>query len=265
MKRATVYLVFIAALCLLSFAGCDDDSTTEPTLGDGHFTLKLIDSVGPYESVNIEIIEVSVHRAGDDTTSGWMVVSSDTLTANLLEFTNGNFAVLADSALAAGDYTQVRLLLTDNNSVVVDGVSHPLQIPSATTSGLKLNHPFTIEEGLTYSATLDFDAERSIHVTGNGTYKMRPVIRIIVDAISGAIFGTVNPVEAFAKVMTFAGNDTISTYTDTLTGNFRLMALPAGSYNVEIACTAGTWADTVLPNIQVSEGMETDLGEIVLD
>lgn len=265
MTRFSVLLATIAVFCLLAFIGCSDDTTTEPNTGEGHFTLKLIDSVGPYDEVNIEVIEVSVHMSDFDSTGGWMVLSEDTLAVNLLEFTNGNYAMLADSSLAAGHYTQVRLLLTDNNTVVVDGVSHPLEIPSGTTSGLKLNHGFSIEDGFTYSATLDFDADRSIHMTGNGRYKMRPVIRIVVDAASGNIFGTIDPVNARAKIMTFVGDDTISTYADTLSGDFRLMALPAGMYDVEIATTEGAYRDTVLADVSVTAGAETDLGVVVLD
>ena len=196
MNRLALMITASIALLLLALVGCGDDDTTAPegVTGDGHFTLKLIDSVGPYDEVNIEVIQVSVHRAGEDSSSGWLVVSQDTLAVDLLDYTNGNFAVLADSVLAAGQYTQVRLLLTDNNTVVVDGESHELEIPSGSTSGLKLNHPFTIEDGVTYSATLDFDAERSIHLTGNNRYKMSPVIRIVVDEVSGSIFGTIDPV-----------------------------------------------------------------------
>ena len=267
MKRIVALVAVTALIALSLVAGCSDDDTTtpDPTPGDGQLVLKLIDSVGPYEEVNIEVIEVSVHKAGDDSTSGWMVVSEDTLAVNLLEYTNGNFAVLADSSLAAGEYTQVRLLLTDRNTVVVHGETHDLEIPSGSTSGLKLNHPFIIEEGVSYGATLDFDAERSIHMTGNGQYKMSPVIRIVVDATSGSIFGNIDPVAARARVMTVVGDDTVSTYADTLTGDFRLMALPAGVYDVEVAATAGAYRDTLLPGVQAIAGGETDLGMISLE
>ncbi len=266
MKRHAAYLVMFALLLFLGIAGCsDDDSTAPESTADGHLKLNLIDSVGPYEEVNIEVIEVSVHRAGEDSTAGWIIVSEDTMNVNLLDFTNGHFAVLADSSLASGQYTQVRLLLTDNNTVVVEGETHELEIPSGSTSGLKLNHPFTIEAGTTYSATLDFDAERSIHVTGGGDYKMSPVIRIVVDATSGSIFGNIDPVDARARIMTVVGGDTVSTYADTLTGDFRLMALPAGVFQVEIAATAGSYRDTVMTDVQATAGGETDLGVIALE
>ena len=267
MNRIFAGLSILALLCALIIAGCSDDDVSNPVAeaGEGHFTLKLIDSVGPYDAVNIEVIKVSVHKAGEDSTSGWIVVSEDTLSVNLLEYTNGNFAVLADSALAGGEYTQVRLLLTDNNTVVVEGETHDLEIPSGSTSGLKLNHPFTIEDGTTYSATLDFDAERSIHVTGNQRYKMNPVIRLVVDATSGSISGTIDPVETRAAIMTIVGEDTVSTYADTLTGDFRLMALPSGIYDIEVAATVGSYRDTVLADIQAPSGGETDLGIIYLE
>ena len=268
MKRSTAFPIMLALMLFMGIAGCSEDNstTTDPAAaGAGHIKLNLIDSVGPYDEVNIEVIEVSVHRADEDSTSGWIVVSEDTLSVNLLEYTNGNVAILADSTLASGLYTQVRLLLTENNTVVVEGETHDLEIPSGSTTGLKLNHGFTIEEGLTYSATLDFDAERSINQLGNGRYKMSPVIRLVVDATSGSIFGTIDPVEARAQIMTVVGGDTVSTYADTVTGDFRLMALPVGLYDVEIAATVGDFRDTLLTEIQtVAEG-ETDMGTIALE
>lgn len=267
MKALPVYLTLLCSLLLVGLIGCSDDDSTapEPTAGEAPFVLKLIDSVGPYDEVNLEVIEVSAHRAGEDSTSGWVILSQDTLAVNLLEFTNGNYAVLSDTVLSGGDYTQIRLLLTENNTVVVAGETHELEIPSGSTSGLKLNHPFTIEEDVLYSATLDFDAERSIHVTGNGRYKMNPVIRVVVDATSGTIGGTVVPVDARAMVMTLVGADTVSTYADTLTGDFRLMALPAGSYDLEISATAGAWEDSLVNGVEVSAGADTELGTISLE
>ena len=39
-----------------------------------------------------------------------------------------------------------------------DGETHELEVPSGESSGLKLNHPFTLAPGTIHEATLDFDA-----------------------------------------------------------------------------------------------------------
>jgi hypothetical protein len=45
------------------------------------------------------------------------------------------------------------------------------------------------------SCTFDFDANKSIVKLGNGGYKLKPVIRTVETAISGAIKGTITPIE----------------------------------------------------------------------
>jgi hypothetical protein len=246
--------------------GCSDDATTAPTSGTGFIKINLIDAPGDYQQVNVEVIRVEVHRADEaDSNSGWSVVSEDTTTVDLLTLTDGNLAVLADSTLAAGTYTQVRLILSENNTVMVDSMLHDLEIPSSQNTGLKLNHPFTINDGAMYEFTLDFDADRSIHRTGNGQYKMKPVIRIIVDQTSGGLMGAVEPVVARAKVWAVAGADTVTAWADTLSGEFKFSMLPAGSYELRIGATVGAYHDTVLTGQVVTVGQMTDVGTVVLE
>jgi|GEM_PF-6133549 len=193
----------------------------------GRIVVNLIDAPGDYEEVNIEFIQVDVRVAEDDTTQGWHTIAVDTTRANLLELTDGNYTVLADSTVPVGNYTEVRLLLSENNTVKVDGQLHELKVPSGYTSGLKLKHSFEITSGIVYSVTIDFDADRSIVETGNGGYKLKPVLRMTVDAVSGGILGQVLPVDARAHIMTttFAG-DTVVAWADTLDGDFMFPVLP---------------------------------------
>lgn len=91
---------------------------------------------------------------------------------------------LADLGLAelpAGKYTQIRLKVTSAQVVLQDGSTHGVKIPSGT---LKLVHPFTIEAGSQTLMTLDFDAEKSVHKTGNGQYQMKPVIKVVATKLA---------------------------------------------------------------------------------
>ena len=270
MRHLTLLLFLATATALLlAGAGCSDSDSdnntgTAPLTGTGGMQVFLIDAPGDYEQVNVQVIEVSVHADGEDSTSGWHTIAVDTTEVNLLELTDGNYAVLADSTLPSGQYSQVRLLLGEGNNVVVDGEVHELTVPSGSQTGLKLNHPFTIEDGMTYAVTLDFDAERSVLRTGNGTYKLKPVIRLIVNEHGGSLHGVIEPAEALAMVMTVAGQDTVYAHADSLTGVYGFEMLPAGLYDLEISATAGAFADTVLTGVEVLAGMDSDLGTLVL-
>lgn len=267
--RKALYPALVTGLIMILalMAGCADDDATIPAAGGtGFIKVNLIDAPGDYQQVNVEIIRVEIHRGDDaDSTGGWSVISEDTTTVDLLTLTEGNMAVLADSTLPAGTYTQVRLILSEHNTVMVDSMLHDLEIPSSANTGLKLNHPFTIAPDALYEFTLDFDADRSIHQTGNGQYKMNPVIRIVVDQVSGGLMGTIDPVEARAMIWTMAGADSVVAWADTLDGSFHFSMLPVGSYDLNIGATVGAYRDTVVTGFTVSTGMTTDVGTVVLE
>jgi hypothetical protein len=51
-----------------------------------------------------------------------------------------------------------------------------VDVPSGT---LKLNREFDVPVGGATTILIDFDADKSIHQTGNGKYKMTPVIGVV--------------------------------------------------------------------------------------
>lgn len=190
-----------------------DKDTQEPTeiYGSSNLIVKMTDAPVLYDSVNVEVLQVAVHYctpAGDTTLtnvadsemtqpmadfkdgdddecdstqfSGWIDLETAAGMYNLLDLQNNVTAVLVNSdTIPAGHITQMRLILGENNYLVVDSVSYDMTTPSAQQSGLKINLNATFEEGSTYEIILDFDAEQSIVVTGNGKYILKPVIKVV--------------------------------------------------------------------------------------
>jgi hypothetical protein len=72
---------------------------------------------------------------------------------------------------------QIRLILGDNNSIIDDGETYDLEIPSAQSFGLKVQVHAELMPDLSYKIILNFDADNSIQDTGNGKYKLKPVIK----------------------------------------------------------------------------------------
>lgn len=105
----------------------------------------------------------------------WLALSEACLEVDLLQLQGGVFETLGLAALPAGEYGQIRLML-DGSWVVVAGERHDLTVPSGSQSGLKVEGGFLVEPGVVTALTLDFDAEASVHRTGNGQYKMVPVV-----------------------------------------------------------------------------------------
>lgn len=255
-------ICLISLLFIILYAGCSNNSTGPSSAANAHLKISMVDSPADFDSVNIVVTSVEVHMAGDSS-SNWMVVNSVPHTYNLLDLRNGASVVIGDTFLTAGHYTQIRLIIGEGSNVVVDGISYPLTIPSGMQTGIKLNHEFDLTAGNLYELILDFDANRSIHVTGNGQYMMNPVIRVTAVVTSGSISGQVLPLNADVTVSTVVGTDTVSTNPNT-EGFFKLMTLPSGMYSVHIAPANVAYKDTTISNVNVTAGNDTNIGIITL-
>lgn len=259
-------LSLIAILSIYILTGCSDQSTNvDPVDQNGRLKMYLIDSPASLDSVIICVTKVEVHKSGSDSTSGWFVINDSTRYFDLLLLTNGASAILGDTSLSPGQYTQIRLFIGEGSYVIDQGIKHDLEVPSGSQSGLKLIHQFTIEPGKLYELLLDFNVEKSIIITGNGQYKLKPTIRVTPMVISGSISGQVLPLDAQPTIWTVYGTDTITTYTD-LQGFFKLMGLPQGNYDVNII-PADTliYLDTTITSIPVIPNQDTDIGVITLE
>ena len=223
------------------------------------YTVRMTDGPGPYNAVFIDLQGVEI--TGDNGQTVLLNVHSGIY--NLLNFSNGIDTLIATGSLETSDVQQIRLILGTNNSVVVNNVSYPLSTPSADQSGLKLQVHQTLQAGVMYYVLLDFDANKSIVDQGNGTYKLKPVIRTIEAPISGAIKGKITPVGTLAFVTATSTTNVTYSSNVTATGDFLLMGLPSGTYSVTIT--------PVLPlgpvtrsNITVTTGVTTNIGTIAL-
>ncbi len=267
MKFTKEKIIHFAALLIFFTAGlfifgCSDSTSPEP--GRGQLKLTMVDFPAGYDEVNIVVTRVEVHRSGSDSSSGWFLINNSPATYDLLLLRNGASVVLGDHSLEAGHYTQIRLIIGTGSNIVVDGVTHPLEISSGQITGIKLNHSFDIEDGIVYELLLDFDAERSIVAAGNGTYKLKPVIRVTPAAISGSISGEINPVSTAGFVYAISGTDTSLTIAEPITGSFRLMALLQQTYRVEVFSADPAYYDTTIVNVNVAANQNTALETVNL-
>ncbi|RKY99262.1 MAG: hypothetical protein DRQ13_02605 [Ignavibacteriae bacterium] len=268
MKTISFSILFVLLIALWQ---CSENNITEPppsgdVTSEGSIRVILIDSPSTLDSVVICVSRVEVHKTGSDTTGGsWSVINDSLRCFDLLLLQNGASAVLGDTSLSSGKYTQIRLIVEDNNYVVDNGIKYPLTIPGGTQTGIKLNHSFEIESGKLYELYLDFNVDKSIIITGNGQYKLKPTIRVVPVVISGSISGQVLPLGADPTIWTLVGTDTASTFTD-LNGLFKLMALPEGTYDVHII-PADTliYRDTTITNVNVIANQNTDIGLVTLE
>lgn len=250
------------AALILTLGVMNSCSDNEP--GSARVVISLTDAPGDYQEINIDIQAVEVNVSADGSNSGWMTIATNAGVYNLLDLTNGLSVVLADVELPAGKISQIRLVLGDNNTLLMDDNTYNLTTPSAQQSGLKLQLHTTLTADITYEVLLDFDGAQSVVESGNsGKYILKPVIRALAEAQDGAIKGITLPVEATAAVFAIQGTDTLSSSFADDKGEFLIRGLQAGSYTVGISPSEG-FLETSVENVQVTLGVVTDLGTIQL-
>jgi hypothetical protein len=185
-------------------AGCGSGSGD--TVQPGVLGVALTDAPAcGYDEVNVTVSRLRIHQSdtANENGGGWTDITlNPPRKINLLNLndpTQPNFALenLGETSLAAGHYTQLRLVLVPNsngnglplaNSLVLSnapGTEIELETPSGIQSGIKLIHQFDVGSGQRVDLLLDFDACKSIVQTSNGTYKLKPVIKIIPYVLNG--------------------------------------------------------------------------------
>lgn len=233
----------------LSLLSCKKDSSAKSTL-----SVRMTDAPGPYNSVNIDLLGVEITGTNNDA----VLLNLTNTTYNLLNYANGTDVLIGTGTLDAGSVEQIRLILGPNNTVLVNNVSYPLSTPSAEQSGLKLQVHQALVAGVAYSILLDFDANQSIVDQGNGTYKLKPVIRTIDTAISGSVVGKISPIGLIATVTAASA---LASYTSvvSVSGDFLIQGVPAGTYSVTVTPLLPKIA-IVRTNIIVTTGASTNVG-----
>ncbi|WP_303918039.1 DUF4382 domain-containing protein [Draconibacterium sediminis] len=174
-------LITVFIIAATFFVACSDDDNKA---GTGTLKVNLTDAPAEYSKVLVDIQGLRINVNDADTTEGnWMDLELDTMgQIDLLELTDGVSIQLSDDEIPAGYLSQIRLILGENNQLVIgENDTVDMDTPSAQQSGLKVNVHDSIADGETFSMMLDFDAEKSVVDKGNGTYSLKPVLTVIKD------------------------------------------------------------------------------------
>ncbi|ROZ76198.1 DUF4382 domain-containing protein [Ramlibacter sp. WS9] len=203
-----------------------------------------------YDHVWVTIEKVSVHQSSSaaEADAGWTDLTlSPARRVDLLTLTNGVLEELGSTPLAAGRYSQIRLVLAGNSGTGSTSVANavqptggpviPLSTPSAQQSGLKLQAHVDVAAGQVADVVLDFDACKSIVKAGNsGNYILKPVISVVPRVVTG-LQGFVTTTLALGSTTVSAQQDgvTLRTTVPDATGRFSIPYLATGTYTLVIA------------------------------
>ncbi len=288
-------------LAVLVLWGCTSDNENFRKRGEASMQVTLIDHPADYEAVLVEVIgfdykldttfaeemddedemeedsteEESGSRFASDDEGSWTSVNVEPMIYDLLELNNGTEALLADFNLPTGEIEQVRLILGENNAVVVDGDTIALTTPSGQTSGVKLKIEEPIETGKNYKLVLDFDASKSVVEAGHvmdaenhKKYLLSPVIyahlfEIEEEDLFGSVTGFVYPAPDSVSSIAYlidGEEDTITTYPEEISGYFSFEGLETDTFNLAIIPTDSSGLSAIMVNdIIVGEAETVEL------
>ena len=232
----------------------------------GTLQVKMTDAPAcGFDAVYITVDRVRVHQSAitTDSDAGWSeIVLSPAKRVDLLSLANGVLEDLGQTALPAGTYTQMRLVLAANdashplaNSVVpTGGAETALTTPSAQQSGIKLNVDIDVAADKVADVVLDFDACKSVVTRGkSGQYNLKPVIAVtpVLSDAGLRVVGYVDPLIALGSttVSVQSGGIPVKSTVPDATGKFTLYPVPTGSY--ELVITAAGRVTAVMTGVPV--------------
>jgi len=231
--------------------------------------------VDDMEHVFVTVSQVRLNRTG----GGWETISSfaEGYEVDLLGL-QFDKELLGESLLPAGQYTEVRLVVTDGRVVYKDGDDANLRVPSGSTSGIKIKHHFTVTRDAITELYVNMDARDFIKQDNNGL-RMRPTAISIADRIvSGAIVGWVGEGSSDVPLPILGEDVVVELWQDEelisetvalresngerLAGEFRFAPVQEGFYTLK-AYTSSLQGER--DSVLVEAGLKTDIGMLFLN
>ena len=255
----------IATTLVACGGGGGGSGTPTTTASTGTLSVALTDAPAcGFDAVNVTVnkIRVNASSTASDTDGGWTDITlNPARKINLLNLTNGVLDTLGQTPLAAGHYSQLRLVLDANANTVVPtgGTEQALTTPSAVQSGIKLTKEFDVAAGQQVDLVLDFDACKSVVTQGKGRYLLKPVVRVVPPAAGGISGGVATALLGSHVTVSVQQNgvEVGATVPNPTTGEFFVSHLAAGNYDVVI--TADGHAAGVVGAVPVAASGSTVL------
>jgi len=182
-----------------------------------------------------------VKVCGDD--SGCQTVGGSQR-LNLLDLDGKALSTLVDVSLLPATFHQLRLVLGGDNSVMADGKTQPLKVPSAQQSGLKIMGDWEVKAGFATEIHLLFDVDKSVHFNRGQGYMLKPTINatVVLTALTPSAWNVVSGLadEYAATGSLKINNDDLFTETESVTLTLRPDATPE---RMRFSVDGQTWSE----------------------
>lgn len=269
-KKSLLLLCLIMVTAVVTFFSCQknvDAPADETNIPAGKSELQIMLTDDPsqiFDSIFIDIKRVEVKVKDSTGAERWDTLTIRAGVYNILRFRNGLDTLLAIGYIPNGEIKKIRLTLGTNNYVMLNGVSIPLNLSSSdAVITIDVNGHVDRIGTRRFKIWLDFDGHGSIRIKSNGRLELKLKLSHFCKGNSGEIEGEIKPSGALpAVVMAIAGADTLTAIPDR-DGEFKIRGIKTSTATVIITPSNG-YKDSVITNIQIRRGDDTDLGKIVL-
>jgi hypothetical protein len=190
--RTSVNLFAVFALAIVS-------ACAEPTrAANGKITVLLTDAPGDIKTAVVTISQIYLQGGETDDASSRVILRDTPATADLLRLRDSIAELVKDATIPAGTYSQLRFVITGGYIEVDNGdgttsifassptyaglpagatVNGSLQMPSYSTSGLKVSVPGGITISDQTVLLVDFDVSQSFGKAAGSQWVMSPVLK----------------------------------------------------------------------------------------
>ncbi len=153
--------------------------------GDGGGTAAIQMTLVGRQAPGIDALDVTVegidlHRNAQSSSDpdGWVLLTDEVRTYDILQLIDGQMAILADMPFEPGAYDKIRIRFSVA-TVTVTGVVYDMQLVGG---GQSIENPISdliVEDGQVTEIGLEFDPVQSIKVQGNGNFQLNPELNLV--------------------------------------------------------------------------------------
>lgn len=267
-NKPFLFLSLIFAAVTIFFLSCQKDvvkpEDADIPAGKSQLQIMLTDDPSQiFDSIFIDIKRIEVKVKDSTGAEHWDTLTITPGVYNILRFRNGLDTLIATGNIPNGRIEKIRVTLGTNNYAMLNGVTFPLFMNTSDAVIIIDVNGSVDRVGIRrFRLWLDFDGHGSIRLH-NGRLELKLRISHFCHSNSGEIEGEIKPSAALpAVVKAIAGTDTLTAIPDR-EGEFKVRGIKTATATLIITPSNG-YKDSVITNIQIRQGDDTDLGKIVL-
>lgn len=265
--KKTNLILFPFLFCFFSCASEDLNRS------NGLLNVFIIGSPGEFDEIWLEILGAEVRTTGgrgtDNTIPVFLPNTQTNKRVNVAALTANSQFLVGRGEFSEGNILEIKLLLGDDNFVIVGNQRIPLLLDSEQAKEPILLVNYTIRGGISHDIFLDFDAFSSFRISSGlePQIALEPEIRPFLSLNKGRASGTISPANQRVAIFTVDENDILwsTTSSQAPTGNFSLRGLEAGKlYRAFIIPFNQAYLPVTLDSVRVNVIQNSQLGSINL-